>query len=102
MRRVTGSHHRHSARISILPSRPQASILPVASVGPFFHPFYSERLRQDRKGPALSLPGTGKPEIASVSSDFSDTSPTPPSFARFDSTSPPHLIGRASCREREW
>ena len=34
-------------------------------MGPFFHPFHPERLQRPTKGPALPLPGKGKPEIAS-------------------------------------
>jgi hypothetical protein len=68
-------------------------------LGLFFHPFYPERLRQDRKVPALSFPGTGKPETAAFLSDFSDTSPSPPSFARFGSPSPPHHASKQALRQ---
>jgi len=83
-------HFNQLTRISILPSQPRASILPVASVGTVFSSLHPERLRQARKGPALSLSGTGKPGIAPFPSYFSDTFPSPPSFARFGSASPLH------------
>jgi hypothetical protein len=70
-------------------------------LGPFFHPFHPERLRLATKGPALPLPTTGKPEIASLSSDFSDTSlPLPPSagLVPLRSGAYPADTGRASIR----
>jgi len=46
-------------------------------LGPFFHPFHPQRLRRVTEGPALPRPGTGKPKVASFSSDFPYTSPSP-------------------------
>jgi hypothetical protein len=71
------------ARIPILSSRPAGSIYPTASVGPFFHPCPPERLRRPTKGRDRPLPGMGNPALASCSRNFSDTSPSPPSCARF-------------------
>jgi hypothetical protein len=51
-----------------------------------------ERLQPSTATPEQVLPGTGSPAMSSCSSNFSDTSPSPPSFARFGSPSAPRPI----------
>ena len=80
-----------------LPGQPSV-YTQLPPLGPFFHPFHPKRLRRPTKGLARPLPGTGNPEMASFSSNFLDTSPSPPSFARFGSPSAPHPIRLAPAK----
>ena len=68
-------------------NRGQAGHEPISSLSPpldhLFILIYSERLRQEEIGPAVLVPGKGKPDILMLSSDFSHMPPSPPSFAPF-------------------
>jgi hypothetical protein len=72
--------------ISILPSRPPASILPIAFVGAVFHRFSSFLSRATPAGHEGASPassGYRKTRTCLISSDFAYTSQSPPSFDLF-------------------